>query len=1088
MIRLRLPGLVCATGLLGLFLTDSSSVCGAEIEFNRDVRPILSDLCFQCHGPDASQRQADLRLDQESGLLGTTADPEVVVPGNAAESELFKRLLSTDLELVMPPPSSEKQITADQIDIIKRWIDAGARWQKHWAFIPPRRPEIPQVRQQAWVRNPIDAFVLARLEAEGLKPSPAADRSTLLRRLSLDLIGLPPALAEQDAFFQDESPDAYERLVDRLLASPHYGERMALEWLDAARFADTSGYQTDGERHMWRWREWVINAFNSNQPFDQFTIEQLAGDLLPEPTLDQLVATGFNRNHRANSEGGIIFDEYLLEYAVDRVETTGTVWLGLTVGCARCHEHKYDPVSQKEFYQLIAFFNNIPERGRVIKYGNAAPFVKAPTVAQQQELEALKQQISELERKLKSAEPELKSLQNQWEAKQPSADLELKHPQQHLAYQIDFNGELKLQVIGKQQMDYYANRTNASSDVERYDRDGSTSQAQFEPTAEGQALKLNGTEQHEVKELREPQGGKLDGQKPVHLKGDAKPILSDKDPFSVVFQVNPAQPDGTILASLTPKQDESGFRIFLKEGRLQINMGPRWLDDAVLLAARDKLELNRWSHVVLTYAGNSQAGDFQLYVNGEPQELEVKLDYLTGGFAFPAPFVFGAYHDRDYFRGLVDDFRIYRTQLTPDWVTLDLVRESVPEILKIPVNKRSTAQQLKVTRYFMTYRAPTEYRLAFFNLRSLKEKQFALERRLPTSMVMREQDEMQPTFVLMRGEYDKPGEQVSADIPASLGTLSDDLPRNRLGLARWLVDPENPLTARVIVNRYWQMYFGNGLVKTTEDFGSQGAWPTHPELLDWLATEFIRTGWDVKRLQKLIVTSATYRQSSHVSPVLLKSDPENQLLARAARLRLPAEMIRDQALSVSGLLRPEIGGPSVKPYQPKGVWKEIASQVYEPGTGAELYRRSMYTYWKRTVPPPTMATFDAPSRETCIVKRSRTNTPLQALALLNDVTYVEASRKLAERMLEQKTLTSAGRIRYAMRVVLAREPSDRELDVFLKGWERYQSRFAAQPEAARKFLDVGESRSAIQYDPAEHAAYTVIASLILNLDETINRE
>lgn len=1086
--RLRLSDLVCALGLVCLILSGPGLLRGAEIEFNRDVRPILSDLCFQCHGPDSSQRQADLRLDQESGLLGAAEATGVVVPGNAEASELFQRLLSNDPDLQMPPASSEKQISAVQIETIKGWINAGARWQKHWAFIAPRRPEIPQVKNEAWVRNPIDAFVLARLEREGLTPGPEASRATLIRRLSLDLTGLPPALSAQDAYFGDGSDQAYERLVDRLLASPQYGERMALEWLDAARFADTSGYQTDGERHMWRWREWVIESFNRNQPFDQFTIEQLAGDLLPNPSLDQLIATGFNRNHRANSEGGIIFDEYLLEYAVDRVETTGTVWLGLTVGCARCHEHKYDPISQKDFYQLIAFFNNIPERGRAIKYGNAAPFVKAPTVAQQQKLRDLNQEISQLEQKLQAAAPRLAELQTEWEQRHPAAELELKYPERHLAYRVDFNGDWKLQIIGRQHADFYANRTNASSDVEKYDRDESSNQAQFEPAIEGQALHLKGDQKYEAREIRSPRFFKMKGGKSYHLKGSAKPILSDKDPFSMVFRVKPEQLEGTILASLSSGQDESGFRIFLKEGRLQINMGPRWLDDAILLQSKGTLKLNQWSHVVLTYAGNSQARDFQLYVNGEPQELEVKLNYLTGGFAFPAPFVFGAYHDRDYFRGLIDDFRIYRTRLTEDWVALDRVTQSVAQILKTPAAQRSAGQQLKVIRYFMTYQAPTEFRLAFFNLRSLQEKRDALERSLPTSMVMQERTEKRPTFVLMRGEYDKPGEPVSASIPASLGTLPEGLPRNRLGLARWLVDPANPLTARVIVNRYWQMYFGNGLVKTTEDFGSQGAWPTHPELLDWLATEFVRTGWDVKRLQKLIVTSATYRQSSHVSPALLKADPENRLLARASRLRLPAEMIRDQALFASGLLRSEIGGPSVKPYQPAGVWKEIASQTYEPGTGAELYRRSLYTYWKRTVPPPAMATFDAPSRETCIVKRSRTNTPLQALALMNDVTYIEASRKLAERMLNQSTEEPAERIRFAMRVVLAREPSDREMKIFLKGWERYRDRFQKEPAAAKAFLDVGAARPAKRYDPAEHAAYAVIASLILNLDETINRE
>lgn len=1060
--------------LLSLILVSSLGThlaTGAEIDFNRDVRPILSDLCFQCHGPDSSQRQADLRLDQESGFLGTAAAPGVVIKGKAAESEFFTRLISNDPDLQMPPVSSGKQITAAQIETLKQWINKGAQWQKHWSFIPPRRPDVPHVKQSGRVRNPIDAFVLARLEKEGIAPSSEAEKATLLRRLSLDLTGLPPTLAQQERFFKDNSPTAYEDLVDRLLQSPHYGERMAMEWLDAARYADTSGYQTDGERHMWRWREWVIDAFNGNMPFDQFTIEQLAGDLLPEPTLSQKIATGFNRNHRANSEGGIIFDEYLLEYAVDRVEATGTVWLGLTIGCARCHDHKYDPISQKEFYQLISFFNNIPERGRAIKYGNAVPFIKAPTKQQQQKLAELDQKIKRYEQLLQEATPALKKFQTHWEQQRPSIDEHPKLLEKDLVYQISFDGNLKLRVIGKQNEDFYAKKTNASSDLTSNVGQISNIKPEFVKGIQGLALLLNGTQSY---------------------KSAQKPTLSDKDPFSLAFQIKPQQMNGTILASLTPAQDESGFRIFLKAGHLHISIGPRWLDDAILFRSKSKLELNHWSHIVLTYAGNSQARDFQLFVNSEPHELEVEFDYLTGGFSFPSPLEFGAYHDEDQYQGLIDDLKIYNTCLSPERAAIASVIEPIPQILPIPEDARTPQQQLKLTHYYRSVIAPSiapkKYRTVFSKLQTIKPQREAFYRSLPTSMVMLERKQKKPTFVLMRGEYDKPGEQVTAGIPASLGTLPEALPRSRLGLARWLVDPANPLTARVIVNRYWQMYFGNGLVKTTEDFGSQGAWPTHPDLLDWLAMEFIRSGWDVKQLQKLIVTSATYRQSSHVSDALLQADSENQMLARASRLRLSAEMIRDQALFSAGLLRTKMGGPSVKPYQPKGVWKEIASQEYQPGTGDDLYRRSMYTFWKRTVPPPAMVTFDAPSRETCIVKRARTNTPLQALALLNDVTYVEAARKLAERMLDQPDQRPAARIQYAMRIVLAREPSERELEIFLNGLKRYRFRFQNSPGAAQKLLSVGDSQSQKQHKLSEHAAYTVIASLILNLDETINRE
>ncbi|MEQ8634688.1 DUF1553 domain-containing protein [Gimesia maris] len=1065
--KLRKKSLVFWTGMLLLLLYPVSSLPAREIDFNRDVRPILSDLCFQCHGPDSSQRKADLRLDQQAGLLGTKQVPGVVVPGKVDESELFSRLITNDPDLRMPPASSEKQITSDQIATIQQWINEEARWQKHWAFIPPVRPEIPAVKLKGWVQNPIDAFVLARLEQEGLAPAPQADRSTLIRRLSLDLTGLPPTLTEQDAFFQDHSPKAYQSLVQRLMSSPHYGERMAMEWLDAARYADTSGYQTDGERHMWRWREWVIDAFNSNKPFDEFTIEQLAGDLLPDPTLNQKIATGFNRNHRSNSEGGIIFEEYLLEYAVDRVETTGTVWLGLTIGCARCHEHKYDPISQKEFYQLIAFFNNIPERGRAIKYGNAIPFVKAPTQTQQQKLKELDQEIQELEQTLTAAVPELKRLQNSWEQQQPAAELKLSFPEKHLAYHISFDGEIKLQVIGKQAADFYAAKTNASSDLTSEKQAAAAISLEFKPGIDGQALSLNGQQQFGTAQ---------------------KPVLSDKDPFSLVFWVKPDQLSGTLLASLTPAQDDSGFLVALDQGQLKINMGPRWLDDAIRLQSTRKLNQNSWSQIVITYAGNSQAEDFQLYVNGVLWDLEVQLNILTGGFSFPSPIHFGAEHDHDYFEGMLDDLKIYRTRLSQEWVTLNFVREPVQQLLQIPAQDRSPAEHLKIQRYFLAFQAPAVYRTAFLNLQALKEDRESYFRSLPTSMVMQDRKQPQPTFVLMRGEYDKPGEQVSPDIPSSLGAFSNHQPRNRLGLARWLVDPQNPLTARVIVNRYWQMYFGNGLVKTTEDFGSQGSWPTHPELLDWLATEFIRSGWDVKSLQQLIVTSATYQQSSHVTAEKQQTDPENKLLARASRLRLPAELIRDQALFTSGLLNAEIGGPSVKPYQPAGVWKEIASQQYEPDTGKDLYRRSMYTFWKRTVPPPAMATFDAPSRETCIVKRPRTNTPLQALALLNDVTYVEAARKLAERMLDQHDQSAAARIQYAMRIVLAREASEHELPVLLNALQRSQKRFQNDPRAAQQLLSVGESHQKKEHDAAELAACTVVASLILNLDESINRE
>jgi hypothetical protein len=800
---------------------DVTPAARPAIDFNRQIRPILSDNCFKCHGPDDKQRKAELRLDVREGALG---DGGVIVPGQAAQSELIRRVTADDAAVRMPPAKTGKRLTPQQIQLLRQWIDQGAEWSRHWSFLPPRRPALPKVADTAWPRNALDYFILAWLEAQGLKPSPEADKVTLIRRLTLDLTGLPPTPAEVDAFLADTRPNAYEKLVDRLLASPRYGERLALEWLDAARYADTHGYHIDSGRDMYRWREWVIDAFNRNLPFDQFTVEQLAGDLLPGATVGQRIASGFNRNHMINFEGGAIPEEYHTAYIVDRVNTTATVWLGLTIACAQCHDHKYDPITQKEYYQLYAFFNNVPEKGLDGSQGNAAPLLKAPSPQQQQALGRLAAEIRQ---------------------------------------------------------------------VEEY---------------------LNGP-----------------------------------------------------------------------------------------LAGSDAVQIRR---------GNRS-----------------------------------------------------RTQVSPE------VRQLTDQLAK------------------------------------LRQTYADLDKKIPTTMVMQEMPTPRDTFLLTRGQYNLRGEKVTAGVPASLSPLPTGAPANRLGLARWLVDPAHPLTARVTVNRYWQMYFGTGLVKTSEDFGSQGEWPSHPELLDWLAVELmspskaplgtgVQRAWDVKAFQKLIVTSATYRQSSAVTPELLARDPENRLLARAPRLRLPAEFIRDQALAVSGLLNGEIGGASVSPYQPPGLWEELASrqdgfkwtaQVYVQSHGKDLYRRTMYTFWKRTSPPPTLMTFDAPDRETCTVRRARTNTPLQALVLLNDPTYVEASRKLAERLLTEAGSTVEERITFAFRLTTARRPNAAEVAVLRKLFEEQVAVYRKDRRAALKLLGVGESKRNDKLDVAELAAWTTIASVILNLDETVTK-
>ncbi len=761
------------------------------VEFNRDIRPILSDVCFTCHGPDSTKRKAGLRLDTEEGAKIKRRRRQAFVPGKPEQSEAFLRIVSADETEQMPPPGAHRKLTPRQIELVRRWIEQGARWQKHWALLPPSRPQPPSVKSRAWPRNPIDAFVLARLEKEGVAPSPEAEKTTLIRRVTLDLTGLPPTPTEVERFLNDRAPDAYERVVDRLLASPRYGERMVLEWLDAARYADSNGFQQDRTRTLWPWRDGVLSALNRNQPFDQFTVEQLAGDLLPGATTAQKIASGFHRNHMLNGEGGRIPEESRVDYVVDRVDTTATVWLGLTLACSRCHDHKYDPFSQKEYYQLYAYFNNVAESGSVDRGGNAAPVLRLPSPQQTRRLAELDRDLAALDRQLKQLPP-----------------------------------------------------------------------------------KASATTRGELQKHRDA----------------------------------------------TRKQREA-------------------VDRAVL-----------------------------------------------------------------------------------------------------------------------------------------------------QTMVMEERPTPRATHLLVRGAYDKYGEKVGPGTPAALPPLPKGAPPNRLGLARWLADPGNPLTARVTVNRHWQQFFGNGLVQTTEDFGTQGKLPTHPELLDWLAVELASNGWDVKALHRLIATSATYRQSSRVAATSRARDPNNLLLARGPRYRLSSFALRDQALALSGLLVERLGGPPTRPYQPAGVWEEMTfGQVrYQQDKGEGLYRRSLYTFWRRTVGPTTM--FDTSARQVCSVKPPRTNTPLQALVLMNDPTYVEAARVLAERVLTEGGTSPAQRGEWLFELATARKPNVREAAVLTRALTRLRGQYRTDKAAAAKLLAIGEMPRKPGLDAVEVAAWTGLATLILNLDEVVNKE
>jgi hypothetical protein len=1049
------------------------------VEFNRDIRPILSDNCYQCHGPDQAQRKADLRLDSEAGATADLGGRRAILAGDVSQSEVYQRLVAEDEAERMPPSRSGKKLTKAQIQIVRRWIEQGAKWQKHWAFLPPVAAASPAVVNQALVRNPIDAFVLSRLEREGLSFSPEADKATLIRRVSLDLTGLPPTPAEVDACLADEAPDAYERVVERLLASSRFGERMAVRWLDGARYADTNGYQSDGERSMWRWRDWVIDAYNSNMPFDQFTVEQIAGDMLPGSTLEQQIASAFNRNHRGNAEGGIVPEEYAAEYVVDRVETTFTVWQGLTMGCGRCHDHKFDPFSQKEFYQLFAYFNNVPEFGRAIKYGNSPPMIKTPTREQQHSLIALDQQLAAAEDAVSNLKTQLVAAQTEWERDLDPETLARWTVTRHL------QAHLPLEAVARDSG--LTGSANASPET-----NWENGQPEYRPGKVGAAAEFDGTRFASAADV-----GKF----------------GYLDKFSLAAWVYPAGArGGTILSRMTDAEHADGYYVVLENGRLQFNLIKRWLDDALRVETENSLAPDAWQHVLVTYDGSRLASGVAVYVDGEPQKLRVVLDLLNQTFATNEPFRIGGGNGPEgRFRGLIDDVRVYDDVLSPVEAQILATAKTIGQLRSIAPQQRTASQASKIQACFVERAAPTPIRLAHERVASLRQERRALIEGFPTTMVMQEMPVPRDTFVLLRGQYDKPGEKVAPGIPASLGPFPDSLPGNRVSLARWLVDRSNPLTARVAVNRLWQMLFGIGLVKTVDDFGAQGEWPSHPELLDWLAVEFmspriaatkagqapppgppfLRGGdgsWDVKALLQMMVTSATYRQSSQSTRTLQQRDPENRLLARGPRARLSAEMVRDQALFAGGLLVERPGGPSVKPYQPAGLWKELADADYVQDTGANLYRRTMYTFFKRTVAPPTMMTFDAAGRETCVVRETRTNTPLQALTLMNDVTFIEAARGLAQRVIAMGGPSPQERLTKAFRIVTSRSPQPRELQVLLAGWQSHRDRFANHLDDAAKMTQIGELKRPDDLDPIELAAYTTVAGMILNLDEAITKE
>lgn len=1042
-----------------------------QVDFNFHIKPILSDRCFACHGPDEKARKAELRLDTEEGafaVLDSSAQTYAIVPGSSKKSLLIQRIMSADPEEVMPPPESNLYLSSYEIDLLERWIDQGAEWKAHWSFIAPQKVDLPTVKKKTWPKNAIDHFTLAQMESKGLKPSKEASKEKLIRRLSFDLRGLPPTLAEIDAFVADESDAAYEKVVDQFLAEKAYGERMAMEWLDIARYADSHGYQDDLERSMWPWRDWVIESFNKNRPYAEFVTWQLAGDLQPDASYEQKLATGFNRNHKITQEVGVIDEEYRVTYVLDRVNTFSTAFLGLTVECAQCHDHKYDPISQKEYYSLFSFFNNVPEKGRV-DYGLevAAPYLPLPT----EKIDTLKTYLENL------YEEQQETLADYVQGQANSVT----HQQASVSEAADLS--LPRGIVSWYPLDYVEN--------------GQTP----EVVKGGSAI---------VKNDLIPIAGRFSGG--VELMGTNYAELEPTTrfdfnrPFSISFWIKSL--DGGIKGRILTANDrntKANFRLEVTSRKLlNLVMTNHNTKTSLQVLSKATLPENKWTHVTITHDGGRKADGLKMYMNGALLDDNYVLsDKLRGRLQATDRLFLGAQSDLatrtiDYASvkgrpkgleaGQLDEFMFFNRPLSPEEIK-DLTAYDPMLVLRGKKKKQETdVKRLlydQLQHKDVAFQALTE-RLREYKIRKVRMDDIVVK---PT-MIMADMDSLRPTYILDRGQYDAKGEQVEAGTPSAILDYPSSATPNRAGLTEWLFDAQNPLTARVAVNRYWQLIFGKGIVATPEDFGSQGALPSHPALLDYLAVEFRESGWDLKQLIKSMVLSATYRQSVNTDARLEQLDPDNIFLARGPQVRLPAELIRDHALSISGLLSGKVGGPSVRPYQPAGLWLQVASgnqslRKYIQDHEEDLYRRSLYTFWKRTLPPPSMTVFDAPSREQCTIQRRATSTPMQALVLLNDPQYTEASRLIATRMLQEGGETATDRIHFAFRLATSRHPKAAELALLNDLLEKEQADFETATTAAKQLTSIGEFPLAEGVDLAELAAYTVVANAILNLTETI---
>ncbi len=1039
------PNIIVCLLLLGS--QGSLIAADGEVNFNRDIRPILSDRCFACHGPNEEANESGLRLDLEAAAKEElpSGDGFAIVGGDPANSVLVQRILSDDESLVMPPQDSNLALNKDETERLQRWIEQGGKYAQHWSFVPPVQASPPGVDRDGWMENVIDRFVLDRMIGEGFSPSSIADRHTLIRRLSLDLTGLPPSADQVTEFARDESPDAYERLVQRLLESPHFGERLATDWLDASRYADTNGFSIDGGRHMWLWRDWVIQAFNSNKPFDEFLVEQIAGDVLPAATPAQLIASGFQRNNMVTHEGGTIPAENLTNYNADRVKTLGEAVLGLTLGCAQCHDHKYDPITQKDYYSLFAYFNTLSDKGLDGNAGvNPRPYRQARTVLQTGDGDRLRRRIKNLQTRLSNPSEQAMAV---WEKQQQRA---LKRRAKGLS----------LLPVKVQKVSTPNRGAGFQVEAERFVH----------------ITQPSGLAAYDVLALLPDVADPITGIRVVFHPDEGAPEagwgFGPKSKVGGKKQSDSPQKGNFMLTALSvsvgavPADQVDLFRL-IKSSQVTANA---WQDEHRPEHCLDMRNKNGWSPPL------SHQGPVHLtYTFDRPIDAR-DTPYLTTQLNF----------------GSGDNLIAARMEIfavTGNDDGSDLTAEVIAA-LEVPKPKRNGEQTRAIRDYFAAH-APQTKRLRT-DLASTQERLEVLTAEFPT-MVMDVAEKPRETFILARGDYTKPTTPVSMDTPDFLPKTAGDQD-GRLALARWITMPGHPLTSRVYVNRLWQMMFGAGIVRTPADFGSQGAWPTHPKLLDFLAVEFEQNGWDVKAIVKLMAMSSTYRQSSITSKDLLSRDPQNRLLARGPRFRLSAEAVRDSTLAVSGLLKPYLGGPSVNPYAPGDLWREISHYGSSPATaqtfvqdhGDKLYRRSLYTFWKRTSPPPNMAAFDAPNRETCVVNRPVTNTPLQALVMLNDVQFVEAARAFAQRIIHSADDDQA-RIEWAILESLSRSADARELDTLTKALQRERARYQADPNSARQLLSVGESRRDRTIPPEEHAAWTQVASTILNLSEVVTR-